>query len=63
MPNYNDNKKYGLKNASSYPKKITEHSKKSPVEDVENEIIGTRPAVSRNFQQLAETYNFHKQSA
>ena len=52
MPNNNDNKKYGLKNASSYPKNITEHRKKLPVEDVENEIIGTRPAVSRKFSTI-----------
>ena len=55
MSNYNNNKTYGFKNESSSSKNITQHRKKSAVEDEEIVIIGTRPAISRIFHQIAET--------
>ena len=50
--------KYEFNNESSSYKKITQHRKKSPVEYKESEIIGTRPATSRNVSPIGRTTEF-----
>ena len=52
MSNINNDKKYGFKNASYFSKNITQHGRKLPVEDEDIDIIGTRTAINRTFQQL-----------
>ena len=49
MSNYNDNKKYVFNDSSYSSRNITHNGKKSPIEDDENKIVDTRPAISRNF--------------
>ena len=61
MSNYNGNKNYGFNGASKSYKKSTYYVRKSPVEYDEIEIVGTRPVINRNFHQLVDKYNFHKQ--
>ena len=34
------------------PKNTTQHCKKTPIDDEDIEIIGTRPAISRNFSPI-----------
>ena len=55
MLKFKGSKKHWFYNASSSFKEINQNCKKSPVEDEEIEIIGTRPANGRIFHQLAET--------
>ena len=52
MSNYNNNKKYGLNNTSYYSTKITQNSKKSPVEYYEIKIVGIGPENSRKFPPI-----------
>ena len=47
MSNYNNNRKSAF-NSASYPSKNINKYKKSPIEDEEVQIIGTRPAISRS---------------
>ena len=54
MSNYKDNKTYEFNNASPSSKNITQHSKKSPVEDKNIEIIGTRTAISTNISLIGK---------
>ena len=47
MSNYKDNKNMGLTMHHHLPKILLSIAKKSPVEDEEIEIIGTRPETSK----------------
>ena len=49
MFNYNDNKNYIYNDASYHYNKSNQNGKKSPIEDDEIEIVGTRPVLDRNF--------------
>ena len=49
MSNYNDNKNYIYNDASYHYNKSNQNGKKSPIEDDEIEIVGTRPVLDRNF--------------
>ena len=58
MSNYNDNKKYKYNNASYSYYKSNKPGKKSPVEDDEIEIVGTRPAFNGNFSPIGRDIIF-----
>ena len=57
MSNYNDNKKYRFNNASSSSENITQN-RKSPVEDEDIEIIGTKPVISITLSPIGRNIEF-----
>ena len=52
MSNYNDNKNYIYNDASYYYNKSNQTGKKSPIEDNEIEIVGTRPVLIKIFSNI-----------
>ena len=58
MSNYNDNKKYGFKDASYSSIKSNKHKQKSPVEDDDIKSFVTRPVISRNFSPIGKQIEF-----